>query len=315
MKVVARGMNGKFSLRNAPSQTAPAAAPVTPPTQLVVPTPLPVQPPIIVQQTSEIQTSHTHKDLSGTTFVSAFVSIYPNSNPTTHPEKTLEKRIAYFEDIAKTGISICLYSCTVTKPLLIDMQSKYPNIKLMDFDYTNTETYKLCMSQTNTYPRQRDAAKDTLAYMALMNSKIVFMHHAISVNPWNSNTFAWIDFSIGYIFKNKDASLQKIVEISKIKLNDKYPLMIPGCWGGILEESAILENIHWRFCGGFFIGKIEAIEMFYYFYKIYFPIFMQKYNRTLWEVNFWAWLEFSSNWKPHWYGSNHNDSMLNVPTL
>jgi hypothetical protein len=252
-------------------------------------------------------------DSMKTTFVSAFVSIYENSNPTTHPEKTLEKRISYFEDIAKTGIYICLYSCPITKPLLLEMESKYSNVKLMDFDYKNTDTHKLCMSDNITYPIRRDAAKDTREYMALMHCKIEFLNHTISVNPWNSDTFAWIDFSIGYIFNNKEASLHKLVELSTAKLSETYALAIPGCWGPIMEDWAVFENIHWRFCGGFFIGKKEAIQMFYYFYKVYFPIFMRKHNRVLWEVNFWAWLEFIPQWKPYWYYSNHNDSMLNVP--
>lgn len=252
---------------------------------------------------------------STTTFVSAFVSIYPNSNPTSHPEKTLERRIAHFEDIAKTGIHICLYSCPITKPLLLGLENKYENVKLLDFDYKNTDTYRVCIRHDITYPRMRDASKDTCEYMALMHCKIEFMNHAISLNPWNTDTFAWIDFSIGYIFTDKNGSLNQLIEMSNSKFDGRYQMAIPGCWGVILDDNAVLENIHWRFCGGFFIGKIEAIQMFYYFYKVYFPIFMNKYNRALWEVNFWAWLELVSQWKPYWYYcKTHNDSMLNVPS-
>lgn len=253
---------------------------------------------------------------STTTFVSAFVSIYTNSNPTSHPEKTLERRIAHFEDIANTGIQLCLYSCPITKPLLMAFQDKYQNVKLLDFDYRDTDTYRACMrdNDTITYPRMRDASKDTCEYMALMHCKIEFMNHAISVNPWNSDTFAWIDFSIGYIFKNKQVSLNQLTKIANSKFNGRYHMVIPGCWGVILDDSAVLENIHWRFCGGFFLGRIEAIQMFYYFYKTYFPIFMNKHNRALWEVNFWAWLEFVSQWRPYWYYcKTHDDSMLLVP--
>jgi hypothetical protein len=31
-------------------------------------------------------------------------------------------------------------------------------------------------------------------------------------------------------------------------------------------------------------------------------------------VNYWAWLEANTDWRPHWYISDHNDAIFNIPT-
>lgn len=248
-----------------------------------------------------------------TTFVTAFVSIYDTSHIETNPEKTLERRISHFEDMAKTGIRLCLYVCPVMRPHVLAVVEKYSNVKLMDYNYRESNTYRLCMDETLVYPQLRDAQKDTREYMALMHCKIEFMKDAITQNPWGNDTFAWIDFSIGYIYRNREDSLNRLVEIAKGACPETV-LAIPGCWGEILEDSAVLENIHWRFCGGFFIGHKKMIDIFHAMYRIYLPVFLRKHKRALWEVNFWAWLEFNSSWKPVWYYSDHNDSMIHVPS-
>lgn len=253
-------------------------------------------------------TAYSHS----TTFVTAFVSIYDDNHVEKHPSKSLEKRMSYFEDMAKSGIPICLYTCDVMRPHVEPLANTYSNVKLMDYNYENSDIYKLSMNEGLKYPRQRDAAKDSRKYMAIMHTKVDFMYHASRVNPWNTDTFAWIDFSIGYIYKNPENSIQRLVEMSK-KGCPRNMIAIPGCWGAIMDDSAVLENIHWRFCGGFFIGNREMIQFLYSLYRIYYPVFLKKHSRILWEVNFWAWLEFSASWKPKWYYSNHDDSIIHVP--
>lgn len=252
-------------------------------------------------------------DKYNTTFVSAFISIYDSSHVETHPEKTLEKRISHFEDMAKTGIPLCLYTCETTKHSLSIIVEKYPNVKMMEYDYRSSASYTLCMDPSLGYPSIRSNEKDTREYMALMHCKIEFMNDAILHNPWNTNTFAWIDFSIGYIYRNREDSLNRLVQISK-KSCPEHMLAIPGCWEKIKEESVILQKVHWRFCGGFFIGHTKMLTQFHTLYQTYLPIFLHNYKTTVWEVNFWAWLELHSSWKPLWYLADHNDSIIRVPS-
>jgi len=35
----------------------------------------------------------------------------------------------------------------------------------------------------------------------------------------------------------------------------------------------------------------------------------------VWDVNFWAWLEKNTDWKPIWYSANHNESIFKLPVF
>ena len=43
-------------------------------------------------------------------------------------------------------------------------------------------------------------------------------------------------------------------------------------------------------------------------------MFMERYRRITWEVNFWTWLEVNTNWDVLWYKADHNDSIVRVPS-
>jgi hypothetical protein len=89
-------------------------------------------------------------------------------------------------------------------------------------------------------------------------------------------------------------------------------LTIPGCWGKLPSDDVAraFDFIHWRFCGGFFLGDRDSIVQFYDLYREYFVEFLKESHRLVWEVNFWAWLEATCDWKPNWYLAEHDDSIL-----
>lgn len=151
-----------------------------------------------------------------------------------------------------------------------------------------------------------------------MNSKIEFVNDAIIQNPWNTNYFAWIDFSIQHVFKT-DAYRHKLYELNNLTTTTKF-LAIPGC--SQIKDTPDIHNdelqktfrqICWRFCGGFFIGDKDNLKNMYDLYIKYFPIFISKYKTIVWEVNFWAWLEKNTGWNLNWYKADHDDSILNIP--
>jgi hypothetical protein len=117
------------------------------------------------------------------------------------------------------------------------------------------------------------------------------------------------------VFRNKEQTLRFLRELDMYKLPDKC-MLVPGCWSKYdnINIGHVTECINWRFCGGFFIGDKDSILKFDSLYKTKFPEFTQTYNKLVWEVNFWAWLEVNSDWKPQWYAADHNDSILtNLP--
>lgn len=256
---------------------------------------------------------------SQVSFVTAFFNIY-------NDDKTkLLWRCERFKEIAETGISLCVYVDNTCVELLDDFIKIYPNIKIMQvISLEETWISKLC----NTYyflhlPKHRNETKDTLEYIILMNSKIEFLHDTIEKNPWQSTHFAWIDFNISHIFTNIQVSKNYLkntfgssyTPLSGIPLH--HFLAIPGCWNPLhtnTDISNILNNINWRFCGGFLIGERISIKHMYQLYQEHFPLFLNKYQTIVWEVNFWAWLEWKTIWNPNWFIADHNDSIIVIPS-
>jgi hypothetical protein len=251
---------------------------------------------------------------SQVTFVTCYMNIY-KEEPFQH--KDVPWRLEQFEYIADLGVKIVVYGCSVTTPYLERMVEKYPNnVKLltMDIPYDETPIYKLCMTEGLELPERRYHLKDTPEYMTLMNSKVEFVYDAAVKNPWGSRIFAWMDFSMAYIFGNKGETLPQLKLLSLAPFVERF-MAVPGCWMPIPPNnaSAIVNNIHWRFCGTFFIGDRDSILEFHRIYRENYHRFIETEKKLVWEVNIWAWLEANTDWRVQWYSSDHNDRIIVLP--
>ena len=137
-----------------------------------------------------------------------------------------------------------------------------------------------------------------------MNNKIYFVEEASKMNIFNTNHYAWIDFRIFHIFNNDDIINKKLNEISKTTYPDnfcKFP-------GGTNIITNVLDQINWRFLGGFFLIDTlklkELIEQFNIYYN--------KINTLSWEVNYWAAIEYNKLFDFGWYLADHNETIINV---
>lgn len=257
--------------------------------------------------------------MSSITFVTCFLDIYEESEIIkTTEKKSLEKRLFYFKELASTGIQICLYISSNMENSIIPITNQYKNIKYKIVNLNNLHIWKTVNEYKVTLPMNRCMIKDSFEYITLMNSKIEFMEYAIRENPWNSSHFTWIDFNIFYIIKNPTYCKKWLQFLSSLKLKDNF-LTIPGCFSHSRpfhkennNLNQLLDNIYWRFCGGFFIGDKNSILEFYELYNLHFPLFLKIYGKLIWEVNFWSWLESFTDWKPIWYSADHNDSILQL---
>jgi hypothetical protein len=243
------------------------------------------------------------------TFVTSFIKIY--DGPVIG--RSLQWRINHFRDLLSTGIQICIYISSEYEILIKDLIEEYKNLKINKIlDIKDTWCYKLYETIENIeLPNIRHNDKDILEYNLLMNAKEEFVYDTIIKNPFNTTHFAWIDFNICHIFKNKIHTLNYLHILSLRTLCDSF-LTIPGCWSKTNEFS--LDTISWRFCGGFFLGDKQSIIHFHNLYQKYFPIFLKEYKKIVWEVNFWAYLETNHKWIPIWYKADHNDTIIQIPT-
>lgn len=253
--------------------------------------------------------------MSNLTYITAYINIYDNIVPL---QRTNEWRLQHFRNIACSKIQICIIVSQDCEPAISDLANEFPNIHILKtMMIQDTWVHKQCdiFEGEYTLPENRSLTKDTESYIQLQNSKTEFLQIAIEENPFGSTHFAWIDFSIAHMFKNLTLSQKQLQILGESKLANKF-FAIPGCWGKWDPErhNHHMENIHWRFCGCFFIADKESMLEFCGLYRELFPRFLRETRKLLWEVNIWPWIEYVSEWKPTWYDADHNDRCIQVPT-
>jgi hypothetical protein len=239
--------------------------------------------------------------MSTTLFVTAFLEI-----GATAPElKSVETRLAHFRALAQTGIPLCVFASSAYSTAIQDICRECPNVHLHRcLELCETPTYRLCESYKDSLPAMRNVVKDTAEFLTLMNAKLDFMDEAAQAHEVQQ--LAWIDFNVWHVVKDAGLTTANLQRISVSEL-DTEQVCIPGCWpAGPVSK----ERISWRFCGGFFLGKKEAIARFVEVYKQQVPAILAERGLT-WEVNVWALLE--DRFAPCWYKADHNDTLFQIP--
>jgi len=245
------------------------------------------------------------------TFVTAFMNIYdiPFQN------KDVVWRFRHFRKIAQLGIPLAVFCSPDCLFEMENMVIEFPNIKVIQYlDLKDTWTYKVCDSiEGLELPNTRNIDKDTREYIILMNTKTEFLKCAIESNVWNSKHFAWIDFNIFHVFKDNEDYAGEILKILVERpLIDNF-ITLPGCWGKqYVHYEQLLNDICWRWCGGFFIGDANSILNLHNLYELHFKNFLERTKRLIWEVNFWAYLELEHGISIIWYPGDHNTSILEI---
>ena len=247
------------------------------------------------------------------TFVSAYYTIY--ENPFLH--RTKNWRFDRFREICQTGIPICIFCETESLNELQEIAYLCPNLYIMNFPQglAGTEIWKMTKSNANyRMPTTSREGKDTIDYFILMNAKAEFVARVIQMNPFHTDKFAWMDFNLSHVFRNVESSTNYMKTIASTQYNEPF-LTFPGCWPKLERDDAdiVIDHVHWRFCGGFFVGDAKSLTNFYEKYKAYYPPCLETYQAATWEVNFWAWLEKHTDWRPTWYSADHNDSIVKIP--
>ena len=253
--------------------------------------------------------------MSSITFVTSFFHIYE----TNYDEKrTIPWRIDRFLELVSLGIKICIYVSPEMEPFIRTIERENPNtIKIMRvLQCEDMMIFRMLQENCPDYklPSKRHEGKDHENYSIVINSKTEFMTDTVTRNPWNTTHFAWIDFNVTHVFKQKTQTLEFIRWMNDQTYIQSECFVIAGCgpWYAYrnINITDITESVYWRFCGGFFLADAASIFKFHELYLKFFPWFLREYKTLVWEVNFWAWLEVNTDWKIRWYAADHDDSIV-----
>jgi hypothetical protein len=248
-----------------------------------------------------------------TTFVTAYLKVYDEEYDNT---RTFENRLKYFMLLLELGINICIFIEPEFKEIFYELEKNYKNLKIIQsLSIDELELYKIGEKNPElcNLPDNRNETKDTKNYIFLMLAKLEFLKKTIDLNPYNSDYFCWVDFSLAYLFKDMNNTLLKIKNISKTEFKDEF-IYLPGCWNFKINNLDYLSNnVVWRFCGSFLIGDKKSLIHFYITSHDYFLSFLNQTRKLVWEVNYWSWLEGIGLISPIWYLADHNDTIINIP--
>jgi hypothetical protein len=213
------------------------------------------------------------------------------------------------------------------------------NIYLINFDpEKDSIIYQYCISKKEqlNLPSHRNQQKDTFEYILnshlkheLINKTILSdrplhptVNHVYSERSVEENTsystvryendvFAWFDISIIDILKQKEQTAVYLNWLSSLTFLEPF-ITFPGCWSKPDNENLLINSVHWRFCGAFFMGDTGSLLNFCKLHKEHFFLFLEKYNTLVWDFNFWAYLELATEWSPKWYKADHNDTIVQI---
>ena len=253
-------------------------------------------------------------------FITALIDL--NENRTAEMYDTMFRQ---FVQLLECDINILLFISPIFNNL-IDKYNlhRFNKLKILYFDMQHSIFYKIYESFLNNksekdntvkLPEYRNMGKDTIKYMLLMNTKTQFMNMGINyLNDLNNNfdSYAWIDFRIIYIINDYERFKNYLHKLDNHKFTNKY-IHIAGCYekGQLIDN--ILNTVNWRFCGGFFLGDKESLINMYNVSVNAFYNFLHTYHTMIWEVNYWALLEYNGYLTFNWYKGDHNNSIIEVP--
>jgi len=234
--------------------------------------------------------------MKNVTYVTAFLDLHEDRSK----DKSFDTCFRHFQYLIDADIPIVVF----LSHRFLDRITPSSMITVIPIELEELDTYKETTS--NVFPANRTDYHDTKHFMILMNAKIEFIKKAMDIVP--SSHYAWIDFSIAHVFRRESAAFLHMVSKSRLK----PCLLFPGCWEKNSVYHSVYDSVHWRFCGGFFIGDKQSLTTMYNLYRKEYRYIVQHCN--LWEVNVWSILEHDYGFKPTWYHAGHDDSIIRFPT-
>jgi hypothetical protein len=203
---------------------------------------------------------------------------------------------AAFDRLVACGLPIVLY----LEPALAG-RSFPPQVTVIPQALEDLPTWRATHGLDLRLPPHRNERKDTLDYLAIVNSKPGLVARTVAMHP-AAATHAWVDFGLFHVIRDDATAHRRLRSLSVATPGDR--LVLPGCTTASHDDW---RKVDWRFCGGFFHGSAGAVLQFA---RLHERAFHALLPAVTWEVNLWARLEKHHGLDCRWYAADHDDRIL-----
>jgi hypothetical protein len=210
----------------------------------------------------------------------------------------LDAYVASLRDLVAAGVPTLLYLDAA-----LPVPARGPNLRIERIRFDELATVAAVAAHAVALPAARNVAKDTPAYLCLMNAKseLILRAHAAG---HRARRYAWVDAGLFRLITDVAGAQARLRGLARL---DPAAVWMPGCNPA---PSGDLDRVDWRFCGGFLAGGawpvLDLCERHVRLVRDLLP-------RLTWEVNAWALLEQRGDIRPRWYEADHDDRILALP--
>ena len=243
------------------------------------------------------------------TYVTGLYKIYKENTP-----YQMETLISNVKKLLSLNLKMVFFVDDFFHDLLFPSSSfsssekqEQQNLIIIRLPLHKITTYQTIIKKSPQLPDSINGSKDTVEYMALMNSKVELLHKA--THFVETEYVAWIDAGI---FKILNQNFNPNT-LTNLNLNYKDKILLPGATNLNLQISDIFKRVYWNYLGGFFILHIELLEKFYKANNDAIDICLAA-NRIAWEVNVWCLInqnKFDDLLES--YTGDHNNTIFDIP--
>ena len=225
---------------------------------------------------------------------------------------SLDFRKEHYRWLIECDIDLIMF---VDPELIADLPVVKSNVRIVPLSLDNLKIYKrICQLDNIEFPAVRRPAKDTLKYMALINSKLEMMQ--LAKQMLTAEYYTWIDSSIGKVFNHKDSAKARIEQQAVAENTTK--IVSPAGWTQHNTNPDFLElnSPDWCMLGGYLVIPANLMSEFYQ-QSLHNLETCINAGRIVWEVNLWSQCYRQKPEMFHVFYNNgqHDDSMIQRPDL
>ncbi len=230
-------------------------------------------------------------------FVTALCKVYPDG------DAVGDRLLRDFGVLARhLGGDLIVFADEHYHPLIRDANVR----RVVKVAIEELAIYNEIVGRAPALPRFRNAAKDTLEYLALMNTKVEFLTRAL---PYTDQDLIWLDAGVDKVFRNPGPTYRRLQSFVH---DQRYDVAVGGCHQDAFSYEQLVECVRWNFLGGLIVVKRSFVVEFMDRNIRSIRRFLERGDIT-WEVNVWVDVFQATHTNALWYRADHDDSLACVP--